>query len=329
MPRPPPPAPRRRISPYRIRDYRYDADASERCKEPIAQRRRVGNKTRVIISSAQDGYQTTNADYIPIERATTRINLSNRRADYADHDYRRSRSRSSSRNHRRRRSSSHAELRYEAPYSRHSRRGSSESGGPSDAEELSTLEFEFDLPESVTSGDSHSTTAILESSLDPRHGSGSAPIAGLTTDLHLVGSRWLGNTLDYWDLSVELKTAPVSPHLRPLMIWHHMERAMPTFDEFIAVVRRELQQAPEKNLRRVEKMLRKIQKENEKQRQRGREMVSKTGEKNTVRSSPYAAWLYLSCRRLHMEQTHFHLPLTLRRPPQSHRPSTSSDILLE
>lgn len=269
---PPPPPPRRRFN-DRTEDYRYEDD--ERCKMPIELKRRIGNKTRITISSAQDGYKSTGVNYVSLPRISE-INPRRQRTDYRRiHRRSRSRSRSSSRDRYRRRADSEVDIGYEAPYTRHNRRGSSDSRS-SGSDEASTLEFDFDLDlsDSSTSKASQSDLTTVGTPLHFRYGGEHVLAAGNTSNLILAGSRWLGSTFDSWDLGVELTTSPVAPHSRHLMTWHHMERPNPTFDEFVAVVRRELQQTSEGTMRRVEKMLRKLQAENEKQRQQGREMVS-------------------------------------------------------
>lgn len=172
-----------------------------------------------------------------------------RRRDHESRDDRRSRSRS---------------------VSRDSRRPRRDHGSIAD-EQVPTLSFDFDDGSIASTGVVQSSSVTLEDTEKSQLRSGNVPVAGATTDLLLAGSRWLGNTFDSWDVSAEFTL--VAPHLRPVISWYHLERHMPTFDEFIAVARRELQRVPERNLRRVEEMLRKIQRENEKQRQHGREMV--------------------------------------------------------
>lgn len=226
------------------------------------------------MSSAQDAYQSTGVAYVPAIRPRAHPHGTRHRQDYGNHDYRRSRSRSIVRDHARSRtsSSSGTNYGYGVPETRRFERRRSRSHGSIDADDVSALDFDFEMPDSIASASKPElSTETLETTVNSQHKPGSVPVAGATTNLHLAESKWLGNTFDKWDVGVKLM--PVAPHLRPAMSWHHLERTMPTFDEFIAVARRELQHVPERNLRRVEEMLRKIQRENEKQRQHGREMV--------------------------------------------------------
>lgn len=105
---------------------------------------------------------------------------------------------------------------------------------------------------------------------------GRSKFNGAFTEVPISQSRWVGSAYDRGDLSADISVSPLEstrpekPH-DPLMKWHHLERSVMSFEEFIAAAQGLLPISEQKR-RDVNKLLRDVQRKFEKQRQHGRDL---------------------------------------------------------
>ncbi|GIZ46248.1 hypothetical protein CKM354_000938000 [Cercospora kikuchii] len=146
--------------------------------------------------------------------------------------------------------------------------------------DVSGSEFDFDtsfLP-SIKTDDSMDLDALSAGSgngnSDHSHPRGEAQRLGPVQERYMVSTKWQGSTFDETEFGVEiqvLSTPPAKKAQPPMLHWIHLERAMPSFEEFESAVQK-LLVVPQKQKRHVNQLLRKLQRNNEQQRQQGREM---------------------------------------------------------
>ncbi|KAM3423144.1 hypothetical protein BST61_g597 [Cercospora zeina] len=106
------------------------------------------------------------------------------------------------------------------------------------------------------------------------HHRGEAQRYGPMQERYISSTKWHGSTFDETEFGAEiqvLSTPPAKKAQPPMLHWTHLERAMPSFEEFESAVQKTTV-APSKQKRHVNNLLRKLQRNNEQQRQQGREM---------------------------------------------------------
>ena len=140
------------------------------------------------------------------------------------------------------------------------------------------VDVDFDvsfLP--VLPGSSKGSTDMDGASIDSdtfllsRHPPGNS--SGSLEDKYILSTKWSGSTFDESDYGAKVfvSSSPPSKAKKPMLRWTHLERVLPSFDEFVSAVETVLDLSA-KEKRHVRDMLRKLQKDNEQQRQHGREM---------------------------------------------------------
>ncbi|KAI5357812.1 putative Mg2+ transporter protein, CorA-like/Zinc transport protein ZntB [Septoria linicola] len=138
--------------------------------------------------------------------------------------------------------------------------------------------YEFDLSflPSIHSDDSAEKDTVNGSTnalLLPGHRQDHVRRRGPLLEYHIASTRWTGSTFDDSPFGADVFTlsSPPTKFQKPMLRWMHLERPMPSFEEFSSTAQ-EVLEVTAKSRRHVGDVLRKLQRTNEQQRQQGRDM---------------------------------------------------------